>query len=165
METRVASGIQVAETKLVTEIVKDVNAVESEIVKDVTAAERELVDLDSVRHSHFRATQITSGRTGKALVNFAQTKDKVLLALSAIVVTGGVSWCGWMTSRAASIVPAEEIRRLIQTEAPYTADKKTIAHQLEMSQRSDERLTEVIEKNTEAINSLRIEISKRTNQP
>jgi len=97
------------------------------------------------------------------MAGFAEYKDRVLMALVGLLCTGGVGWCGWITAKASEIIPADEIRQLIRTDSPYVVDRKTIGIQLEEMKRSDEKLGMVIDRNTEAINALRVEIARGNN--
>lgn len=101
---------------------------------------------------------MTIGR--RFMAGFAEYKDRVLMALVGLLCTGGVAWCGWITLKASEIIPAAEIRQIIRTDSPYVEDRKTISIQLEEMKKSDDKLGLVIDRNTEAINALRVEIAR-----
>lgn len=90
------------------------------------------------------------------------TKDtsKFAMAMLGMICAGAITWCGWVTNEVANKPTAEEVRQLIETAAPYVKDKGTIEARLEQVAKLEDRLSLVIDRNTEAINALRVEIAK-----
>ena len=91
--------------------------------------------------------------------NFAVWKDKALWAACTALVAGGVSWASWCTSQITNRPSRTQVNEMIQTQAPYVQDRKAIEERLN---RLDD-LGRVIERNTEAINLLRVEIARESN--
>lgn len=88
--------------------------------------------------------------------SFAQWKDKA--AWGAVVFIAGAAVMG---TRAIYDRPSRaDVREMIKTEAPYVQDRKLLMDALAKNQKSETRMASVIEKNTDAINQLRVEIAK-----
>ena len=90
------------------------------------------------------------------------TKDtsKFAVWLLGLICAGAITWCGWMTKEVVDKPTIDEVRHLIETSAPYVKDKGTIEARLDQVAKLEDRLSLVIDRNTEAINALRVEIAK-----
>lgn len=96
--------------------------------------------------------------------SFAAWKDKILLwlvtALIAGAVTGFSTWARWVTLSTGDRPTREEVKLMIRDEAPYTEDRNLILERLKSVSGIEDKLLRTIERNTEAINSLKVEIAR-----
>lgn len=97
----------------------------------------------------------------------AAAKDKILWALlfGAASAAGSFGW--WSTNRlhelTIQIHDRPDVSRVIEmvtTHAPYIQDRKLILEAISRSSITEQRLVEAINRNTEAINELKVEIAK-----
>lgn len=92
--------------------------------------------------------------------SFATWKDKLLFWSITTFVAGGISWAAWMTISTSSKPSVNEVRRIVKAEAPYVQERQMILAQLTSIGNTENKLADVITRNTEAINALRVEIAK-----
>lgn len=87
-------------------------------------------------------------------------KDKILfwVGTTAITTLGVIVAALWSDIR--SRPTTQEVRHIVKSEAPYVADRKLIDAQLKRGEAMEMKLTQTIERNTDAINALRLEIAK-----
>lgn len=86
--------------------------------------------------------------------------SKIAWGLLAILMTGALSWCAWVTAGMMDRPDTAGVYKIVETAAPYTRDKAAIDAKLDHVKQVEAKLAEVIEKNTDAINHLRVEIVK-----
>jgi len=96
--------------------------------------------------------------------NFSTWKDKLLFwGITAGIIgifTGGITFGAWSTMAIVDRPSRAEVDKMIRERAPYIEDRRMILDQLQRMSQSDAKLTSVIERNTEAINSLKVELAK-----
>lgn len=98
------------------------------------------------------------------MTSFAQWKDRALWWAISAIIAGFVSWAGWLTVALWATPDTTEVRRMIAAETPYVEDRQLIMASLEQIYKTNDRLSGVIERNTDAINALRIELAKLQTQ-
>ena len=91
---------------------------------------------------------------------FNQWKDKVLFWCITGLVAGGVSWSGWVTLAIFERPTYAQTKADIKELAPYVEDRQMILAKIASMEESKQQFSQVIERNTEAINALRVEIAK-----
>lgn len=97
--------------------------------------------------------------------SFGEWKDSILFW---IATTGSVtclvlfvSWCSWITSSVLDRPTKLETKQMVENAPfPYLQDRGRIEEKLNSITSTEEKLAEVIERNTTAINDLRIELAK-----
>lgn len=72
---------------------------------------------------------------------------------------GGCSWAGWVTVAMIARPDKSEVRHLINVEAPYIRDQSKIESALSQVAEDRKALVNVIQANTEAITSLKVQIA------
>lgn len=92
--------------------------------------------------------------------SFTAWKDKILFWSTTALVTGAVTWSAWVTLEVSSHPNRSEVESMIQQRAPYIQDRKAIMDQLQRIEDSEEKALLVIERNTEAITGLKVELAK-----
>lgn len=96
--------------------------------------------------------------------NFADWKDKLLFWTVTALVGGSICFNGWVTTRLLATPTLTETRTMIETEAPYNKDKKLVDAQLQRLAFVESKFSEVISRNTDAINALRVELAGLKNK-
>ena len=91
--------------------------------------------------------------------NFEVWKDKFAWGSVAGVLLWNIT-ASWMLFNRPDI---DEVRHIVRTEAPYVADKELIREQMQQTAAVNAKLSVSIDRNTEAINLLRLEIVKVQN--
>ena len=96
-------------------------------------------------------------------MRFDEWWNKVIFAVIGVVLTGGVAWAAWSTMAIVDRPSRDEVRRLIDTNAPYIKDRSLIMSAVEESKENSKALREAIQSNTQAVIELRavIESLKR----
>lgn len=89
---------------------------------------------------------------------FSVWKDRIAWGCVAGLVGGGVSWAAWFTIRSFEQPTKADVLHMIESHAPYVEDRALIRQQLKSGEKVNDRLMTVIEKNTEAINGLKLEM-------
>lgn len=79
--------------------------------------------------------------------------------LCGVVGIGAVSFCGWVTLAIIERPVTAEVRRLIEAEAPYKADRAYIMGSIQQTIEDRKAFTAAFKDNTSAINALRVEIA------
>lgn len=92
--------------------------------------------------------------------SFDKWKDKLLFWGMTAFIMGGVSWAAWITIETTSHIDSKEAAEIVHTSAPYLKDRELIRSQVESAAETGKDMRRVIEKNTEAINALTVEIAK-----
>ena len=87
-------------------------------------------------------------------------KEKILVGIVGLLALGATTWCGWVTNSLVYKTTADDVKEIVKTEAPYIEDRNLIKQQITQLSGFSEKLTEVIQRNTDAINSLKIELAK-----
>lgn len=95
----------------------------------------------------------------------AAWKDKVLYGILAAVCAGVISWGSWASVKVNSQPDRAEVVHMIETHAPYIEDRNMIMRHLERNDQSLRMISQVIDRNTEAINQLRIGLAKSGKLP
>lgn len=85
---------------------------------------------------------------------------KVLGVVATAALTATVSWGWWATQAILDRPTVAQTAQLIQKTAPYAQDRGMISAQIKHVDSMEGRLVSVIDRNTEAINMLRVEIAK-----
>ena len=109
---------------------------------------------------------------------FADWKDWTARGLIALMLTGSITWCGWVTARLAQTPTYDRTVHLIQETAPYnkerallldsarrTSDLATVidnklTQETDKRREAEEKLLGVIQNNSKAITNLQMEIAK-----
>ena len=94
---------------------------------------------------------------------FSVAKDKILASILGIISLGAISWAGWTTAQVSNLQDRptlDQVKHLIEQTAPYAQDRNWIKSELEHGRKATERLTGVIEANTDAINALKVSIAR-----
>ena len=87
-------------------------------------------------------------------------KDKIAFG-SVIFLAASATSFGWWATVALFARPTEDkVIQLVETRAPYLQDRKSLMEAIARAARSEDRIIEVIAKNTEAINQLRIAMAR-----
>ena len=94
--------------------------------------------------------------------------NKVLVAAIALSMSCMVSWAVWVTVALFGRPDWAQVKQIIAVEAPYVQDRSSLdlrikRLELEVSKERDD-VRRVIERNTEAINNLKVEITKLSNR-
>jgi hypothetical protein len=71
-----------------------------------------------------------------------------------------IAWAVFVTSAVFARPDRSAVVGLIETRAPYVEDRKAISQELAAIRSSHAKISGVIDRNTEAINLLRIELAK-----
>ena len=79
----------------------------------------------------------------------SEVKKHLVVWLITGVVTGAFSWGVWITLRVMDTPTRQETREIVENDSLYARDKKVIEMQMA-----------ALQKNTEAINQLRVDIAK-----
>lgn len=87
-------------------------------------------------------------------------KDKMIFWMGTTSIVGLIGWCTFITQAVAKIPNIESVKEMIVLQSPYVADKKVIALQIARSESMNEKLADTLDRNTEAINQLRIELAR-----
>jgi hypothetical protein len=82
---------------------------------------------------------------------------RMFFGVAALLSTGAIGFCSWVTMAITDRPSSEEVRKMIQSEAPYTIDRALILREMEESR----GLRTAIENNTRAINRLEVVIAKQ----
>ncbi len=84
----------------------------------------------------------------------------VLLKLVSGAMVFVVTWAGWATTEIVGRPDTGQVAEMIRTQAPYVEDRKAIEAQLSVVAENSNQLRDVIQKNTDAIVALRVELSR-----
>jgi len=98
------------------------------------------------------------------MAGFAEWKDKILFWAITALVGGGVGWASWATLKLQDCVTKDEVVEIVQTAAPYVEDRKMIQQQIESSLETRAEFSRTIQRNTDAINALRVQLAKMGNK-
>ena len=85
---------------------------------------------------------------------------RIAYGATALASTSALSWATWVTLEVSGAVDRDAVHRIVDTSAPYVEDRKMIANSLEQMKHVETRLIGVIDRNTTAINGLRVELAK-----
>ena len=91
---------------------------------------------------------------------FAKWQSRVAWTLLFSLGAGAVTWCTWATLEIVDRPNKTEVRRMVTSEAPYLADRAVILKELGRLESIEDKLTQVIQNNTAAINDLRVQLAK-----
>ena len=91
-------------------------------------------------------------------------KDKILFWIGTTMLVGIVTAVANLALEVRDLPTGVEVRHIVKSETPYVQDKKMIQEQLKRMHEIEAKLTSTIDRNTEAINALRVEIAKNSRQ-
>lgn len=96
---------------------------------------------------------------------FAEWKNRLLFWGVTAAIAMHVGWAGWVTSETYNSPDREETILLIESHAPYVQDRAAIKVQLDQSTEVTRELATAMDRQTEAITALKIEIARMGGRP
>lgn len=93
--------------------------------------------------------------------DFTNWKDKFLFWLMTGLMGLMVPWSAWVTVSLLARPDRSETKSIIQMESPYVRDQKLLESQVQSFKLVEDRLSRVIDRNTQAIEALRLELAKK----
>lgn len=87
-------------------------------------------------------------------------KDKVLFWIGTTALLGLGTGLLRLSEAVNERPTLDEVRHIVNSEAPYVQDKRMIEAQLKRLSEIEAKLTGTIDRNTEAINALRVQMAK-----
>ncbi len=76
------------------------------------------------------------------------------------VAASVASFGGWSTVQIYDRPTKTEVLHMLRSQSPYIEDRKLLMDWIDRSNVSDQRLVEMIQRNTDAINQLRVSIAR-----
>ena len=90
----------------------------------------------------------------------AVTLEKIIAYLISSAVAALIAFNVWAAKEMTSRPTRDDVMLMLETQAPYIEDRKAIFDRMETMGKMEGLISSVIRQNTEAINSLKVEIAK-----
>ena len=83
----------------------------------------------------------------------------ILEKILCFAVASLVGWCSFIQLSVHARPTLKEVHFLMENQGPYLRDRKAVIDQLARNEKTDDKLIAVIERNTQAIMELKVEIA------